>query len=150
MTRSRYASADFAGVADRLVADSPERLLHADVLNSAPRESHAFSIERRHLVRPVDLPTRTLSMTIGGLEPGQSTRMHRHNYETVIYIVSGAGISIIGDREIPWKAGDALYVPVWAWHQHINGSDADPALYVACENAPLLQNLGVALRQERS
>lgn len=149
MTRSHYASADFARVENRLVADSPERLLHADVLNSAPQGSDAFSTERRHLVRPVDLPTRTLSMTIGGLEPGQSTRMHRHNYETVIYIVSGVGMSIIGGREVPWKAGDAVYVPVWAWHQHINGSDAEAALYVACENAPLLQNLGVALRQER-
>lgn len=148
MTRAQYSSADFAKVPDELTADEPERLLHADVLG-ASRTGDAFSVERQHLVRTVDLPTRTLSMTIGGLKAGQSTRMHRHNYETVIYVLAGRGKSLIGGREVPWKAGDAFYVPPWAWHQHVNGSATESAYYVACENAPLLQNLGVALRQER-
>jgi gentisate 1,2-dioxygenase len=149
MTHARHSSADFAEVPDALVADDPQRLLHADVLNSAGRADDAFSAERRHLVRVVDLPTRTMSMTIGGLDAGQSTRMHRHNYETVIYVLSGAGKSLIGSREIRWKAGDAFYVPAWAWHQHVNDGKTEPAFYVACENAPLLQNLGVAVRQEK-
>jgi gentisate 1,2-dioxygenase len=87
-------------------------------------------------------------MTIGGLEPGQSTRMHRHNYETIIYVLSGQGASVIGEQRVEWRAGDAFYVPVWAWHQHSNSSAAERAEYVACENAPLLQNLGVAVREE--
>ena len=46
------------------------------------------------------------------------------------------------------EAGDAVYIPSWAWHKHQNLSDNEPAKYIACENAPQLQNLGVALREE--
>jgi len=148
MERAQFASADFGKVPATLAADRPERLLHADVLNSAAPGADAFSAERKHLVRLVDLPSRTLSMTIGALSPGQSTRKHRHNYETIIYVLSGVGVSVIEEREVAWCAGDAVYVPTWAWHQHINASETESAIYIACENAPMLQNLGIALREE--
>jgi quercetin dioxygenase-like cupin family protein len=148
MNAIRFTSRDFSKVAPALEPEVPERLLHADVLGAATGQDAGFSTERKHLVRMVDLPSRTLSMTIGGLDPGQSTRLHRHNYETVIYVLSGAGTSVIEDRRVAWKAGDAFYVPVWAWHRHENRSATEAALYVACENAPMLQNLGIALREE--
>jgi quercetin dioxygenase-like cupin family protein len=148
MKRAFFASADFGKVPPFLTADQPERLLHADVLGGASAEDGKFSQQRGHLVHMVDLPSRALSMTIGGLAPGKSTRKHRHNYETIIYVVAGAGVSVIEGREVPWRAGDAFYVPIWAWHQHSNTSATESALYVACENAPMLQNLGIALREE--
>jgi gentisate 1,2-dioxygenase len=55
---------------------------------------------------------------------------------------------MVEDRKIEWKAGDAVYIPVWAWHQHTNTSATASCRYVACENAPMLQNLGIALREE--
>lgn len=148
MARPAFASADFGKVPPALTADRPERLLHKDVLRRSAPEDGAFSQERRHLVRMVDLPSRALSMTIGGLTGGQTTRKHRHNYETLIYVIEGAGVTVIDDREVQWRAGDAFYVPTWAWHQHSNASATEPALYVACENVPMLQNLGIALREE--
>jgi len=148
MQRPPFSSADFGQVAAKLVADSPERLIHSDVLAGDAGPDGEISAQRRHLVRMVDLPSRVLSMTIGGLAGGQSTRKHRHNYETIIYVLSGHGFSVIEDRRVSWKAGDAFYVPVWAWHQHGNASMTDSVLYVACENAPMLQNLGIAVREE--
>jgi quercetin dioxygenase-like cupin family protein len=147
MTR-QYSSSDFAGVASRLAADLPEKLIHKNVLDNGSASESEFSQQRHHLVRIVDLPSKVMSMTIGGLEPGQSSRLHRHNYETLIYILEGTGKSRIGDQEVAWVKGDAIYVPVWAWHQHSNLSTTEPALYLACENAPHLQNLGIALREE--
>lgn len=162
--REQHSSRDFAKVPDRLPEELPEKLLHRDVAGLAgglegaaaagatyaasDAAADAFSLQRKHLVRVVDLPSRVLSMTIGGLEPGQSTNRHRHNYETLIYVVAGAGHSLIGERRIDWQAGDAFYVPVWAWHRHVNAHASEKALYVACENAPMLQNLGLALREE--
>jgi quercetin dioxygenase-like cupin family protein len=143
-----FTSADFGRIAARLTADRPERLVHPNVLHSDAEANGKVSKERQHLVRMVDLPSRALSMTIGGLAGGESTRKHRHNYETIIYVVSGSGFSAIEDRRVPWKAGDAFYVPTWAWHQHNNASSTESVLYVACENAPMLQNLGIALREE--
>jgi quercetin dioxygenase-like cupin family protein len=148
MQRAAFASADFGKVPPSLTVDLPERLLHADVVQGAAPADSTFSQERRHLVRMVDLPSRALSMTIGGLAVGEATRKHRHNYETIIYVIAGSGVSSIEDREVRWRAGDAFYVPTWAWHQHRNASATEAALYVACENAPMLQNLGIALREE--
>lgn len=147
MKADHYGSGDFAAVPAQLAPQLPAQLVHKNVLGEHRQSNEAFSRQRSHLVRVVDLPSKVLSMTLGGLEPGQSTRLHRHNYETVIYVLKGRGRSRLEGVSVEWAAGDAFYVPVWAWHQHINTGD-DEVLYVACENAPLLQNLGIALRQE--
>lgn len=147
---SGFSSRDFGKVPSELTPDQPDNLLHQDVLGKIEGEDAAFSDERRHLVRMVNLPSRVLSMTLGGLLPQQETRLHRHNYETIIYVTQGSGYSIVGDRKVAWQKGDAIYIPVWAWHKHVNNHEIDEAFYIACENAPMLQNLGIALREEKS
>jgi pyrroloquinoline quinone (PQQ) biosynthesis protein C/quercetin dioxygenase-like cupin family protein len=145
---ARFSSKDFGKVPSRLTAQLPQRLKHAQVTQTVAGNAQEFSNERKHKVHIVDLPTHTISMTIGGLEPGQSTRLHRHNYETVIYILTGQGHSRVGERQVDWQEGDAIYIPVWAEHQHVNTGDTECS-YIACENAPLLQNLGgIAIREE--
>ncbi|WP_316820957.1 cupin domain-containing protein [Pedobacter gandavensis] len=124
----------------------PEKFIHQNVEQAGVHDQ--FSLERKHPVFFVDLPTRNVSMTIGGLLPGQLTNRHRHTYETVLYVIEGEGYTEIEDEKVEWQAGDAVYIPVWAWHRHQNKSDKQPAKYIACENAPQLQHLGVALREE--
>jgi quercetin dioxygenase-like cupin family protein len=143
---SQFSSKDFGRTKGGLELNLPDRLIHRDV--SGTSLDGAFSQERKHPVFVVDLPSKVISMTIGGLEPGQATSRHRHTYETILYVLEGEGITWIEDREVAWKAGDAVYIPVWAWHHHRNRSEVRPCRYVACENAPMLQNLGVAVREE--
>ena len=141
-----YSSRDFGKTKAEIECQVPERLIHRGVEETGLIDS--FSGERKHPVFVVDLPTKTMSVTIGHLGVGQSTRLHRHTYETVLYILEGSGRTWLGEREVPWEAGDAVYVPVWAWHRHENTGSVR-VRYVACENAPLLQNLGgLALREE--
>jgi len=74
--------------------------------------------------------------------------MHRHTYENHPLCPGGVGYSQVQDQKVQWKEGDAIYIPVWAWHKHTN-TGAGRARYLACENAPLLQNIGgLAFRQE--
>jgi len=125
----------------------PEKIIHRQV--EADGERGEYSKERKHPVFFVDLPSKCISMTIGWLEPGQSSNRHRHTYETILYVLEGEGYSQVGNQRVEWKAGDAVYIPVWAWHNHVNTSTTGRARYLACENAPILQNLGgVALREE--
>jgi gentisate 1,2-dioxygenase len=143
----KFSSKDFGKTPSSLSAKLPDKLIHKKVESTNLDEG--FSKERKHPVFVVDLPSIALSMTIGGLDPGQSTNRHRHTYETVIYILEGHGYTLIEDRRVDWEAGDAIYVPVWAWHQHHNLSLSESCRYVAAENAPLLQNLGgIAIREE--
>ncbi len=141
-----YSSKDFGKTKSAPELVVPEKLIHPDVENSGVDTS--FSGERRHPVFVVDLPTRALSVTIGHLASGERTRKHRHSYETVLYILEGSGQTTIEDKVIEWKTGDAVYVPVWAWHFH-ESKGQGLCRYLACENAPMLQNLGVAIREEQ-
>jgi gentisate 1,2-dioxygenase len=139
-----FSSKDFALTKSVLSVGDSIGLVQRDLLANFSKN---FSGERQHGVAIVDLPAKSLSMTIGHLQPGQATRSHRHNYETLIYITQGSGHTIVGEEAVQWRRGDALYVPVWHWHHHVADADQE-VVYVACENAPLLQNLGVALREE--
>ncbi|MEZ4536994.1 MAG: cupin domain-containing protein [Cyanobacteriota/Melainabacteria group bacterium] len=142
-----FHSNDFDKTPPRPVMQLPDKLIHQSVESDTSQA--AYSKERKHPVFFVDLPSLCLSMTIGHLEPGGSSNQHRHTYETILYVLEGKGYSEIGGKKIEWKTGDALYIPVWAWHKHVNNNVDKIARYLACENAPLLQNIGgIALREE--
>jgi quercetin dioxygenase-like cupin family protein len=147
MTHTKtYHSADFDKTPPEPHVIIPEKIIHESVESGGEKDD--YSKERKHPVFFVDLPSKTLSLTIGWLDPLQSSNMHRHTYETILYVLEGSGYSQVQDRKVPWKEGDAIYIPVWAWHNHTN-TGAGRARYLACENAPLLQNIGgIALRQE--
>jgi quercetin dioxygenase-like cupin family protein len=142
----RFSSKDFGSTPAELAVELPDKLVHRDVEGTSA--DHALSVERKHPVFVVDLPSRTISVTIGGLEPCQTTTRHRHTYETILYVLEGRGLTIIEDRRVEWSSGDAVYIPVWAWHQHTNKSATTKCRYIACENAPLMQNLAAAVREE--
>ncbi|QEH97794.1 cupin domain-containing protein [Gluconobacter thailandicus] len=145
--QTKFGSGDFGKTPSRIQVQMPERLSHPDVEQANANPD--FSVERKHPVHIVNLPSHALSMTIGGLIPGGRSGRHRHTYETILYVLEGRGYSIIEDRRIDWSAGDALYIPVWAWHHHVNSDPDKPARYLACENAPMLQNAGgLAIREE--
>ena len=142
-----FSSKDFGKTKSQFEVQVPENLIHKNVMSNEGKDEK-FSSERKHPVHVVNVPSKNISMTIGGLEPGQTAGKHRHTYETIIYILEGEGVTTIEDREVQWKPGDAIYVPQWAWHQHRNLSSTNKCTYVACENAPQMQNLGVAIREE--
>ena len=144
--QEQFSSKDFHQTFARPVYVKPTHLIHENVERSG--EHNQFSEERKHPVFFVDLPSKNVSMTIGGLLPGQKTHLHRHTYETVLYVIEGKGWTKVEGEIVTWEAGDAVYIPSWAWHQHQNLSETESAKYIACENAPQLQNLGVALREE--
>ncbi len=141
-----FHSADFDKTPPEPHVIIPDKLLHEGV--EAAGKQGDYSKERKHPVFFVDLPSKCLSLTIGWLDPEQSSNMHRHTYETILYVLEGTGYSQVQDERVSRKAGDAVYIPVWAWHKHTN-TGTGLARYLACENAPLLQNIGgIALRQE--
>lgn len=147
MNEVKFQSADFDKTPPAVQLRMPERLVHKHVETGGVH--NIYSQARKHPVFFVDLPSFAISMTIGGLTPGGCSNRHRHTYETILFVLEGRGYSLIEDQRVEWEAGDAVYIPVWAWHHHVNLDADKPAKYLACENAPMLQNLGgLALRQE--
>jgi quercetin dioxygenase-like cupin family protein len=145
--RRAYHSADFDKTPPSVTVELPEKLIHKAVESAGVKAS--YSDERKHPVFFVDLPSHAISVTIGGLLPGGCSNRHRHTYETILYVLEGRGYTLVEDLRVDWQAGDAVYIPVWAWHHHVNLDDENPAKYLACENAPMLQNMGrLAIREE--
>jgi quercetin dioxygenase-like cupin family protein len=142
-----YHSADFDKTPASIPVEIPNKLIHKAV--EAVGVEQAYSVERKHPVYFVDLPSHAISVTLGGLLPGGCSNRHRHTYETILYVLEGRGYTLVENFRVEWQAGDAVYIPVWAWHHHVNLDDAYPAKYLACENAPMLQNMGrLAIREE--
>lgn len=131
----------------------PERhavqdLVHRQVASSGAR-AEEFSDSRGHPVYPVKLPSRTISFSVGELSPGGATSRHRHAYESLVYVLRGAGHTTVEDDRIEWSAGDAFYVPPWSWHQHF-ADGGENALYLTATNLPLLTGVGQTLLREEA
>ena len=57
--------------------------------------------------------------------PFHQSGRHKH-LEAVVYAVEGKGFTEMQGRQVPWEAGDVLYVPPAMWeHQHMN-ANPDP------------------------
>ena len=122
-----------------------ESCVHRDVAGDA--QAKGFSSERGHPVYPVKVPSRSVSMSVGDLAPGAKTSNHRHAYESMIYVIEGAGYTVIEDQRYEWRAGDAVYVPPWCWHQHVADASGK-ARYLTATNMPTLVALGQTVMRE--
>ncbi|WP_255430938.1 hypothetical protein [Pedobacter sp. N36a] len=83
------SSKDFHQTFARPNYQRPKKFIHKNVEQAGVHDQ--FSLERKHPVFFIDLPTKNVSMTIGRLLPGQLTNKHRHTYETVLLVIEGEG-----------------------------------------------------------
>lgn len=82
------------------------------------------------------------------LPPGKASVKHRHTTEAVLYVVRGKGHTTIGfdgqpEDRVDWEEGDLIGIPLWAWHQHFNDSDDEPARYLAIQDTFTIKQLGL-------
>ncbi len=132
---------EFYQKAESPIVIIPEKLIHKNV----EQANAEFPLGNKPVFFIVDLPGKSMSMTVGSLDPNKISGKHRHSYETIMYIIEGEGYTMIEDKRVDWEKGDAIYVPVWTWHYNVNTSTEITAKYVSCDNAPQLHSLGVAM-----
>jgi hypothetical protein len=68
--------------------------------------------------------------------------MHRHQGGLVIYIIEGAGYSLVNGERHDWEAGDLLLLPMkpgGVEHQHFNKHEGTPARWIAFISAQLFE-----------
>jgi mannose-6-phosphate isomerase-like protein (cupin superfamily) len=119
----------------------------AQLIHRQPHLDLYADADRKHPGRDVDLPLRTIQLHIGKLEPGQSTRLHKHHNEAAIYIIEGNGHSELQGKSYPWEKGDFIYIPSMQWHTHVNSGDV-PVLYMGITNKRMLDWLGLDRKVE--
>ena len=134
-----------AGISDTVRPGTARPIVvHADELEQLPSGSvhnpSTLSIAGR-------LPTTTFEIFRQTIPAGLSSDMHRHDHETVHYVISGDGHSVVEDETSTWSTGDFIYTPPWTWHRHFNDSREHPAELLTIENSRLLAILGIGRRQ---
>jgi quercetin dioxygenase-like cupin family protein len=78
--------------------------------------------------------------------PGKSSKPQKHLYEEIVYVLRGSGATTVWNEggkplSFEWKRGSLFSPPINTWHQHFNGSGAEPVRYVALTNAPAVFNM---------
>ena len=89
----------------------------------------------------------TIACHIQLLRPGEATQAHRHTAAAIYHVVQGRGRSVVRGQAIDWEDKDVFVAPGWAWHEHANASDSEPAVLFSFTEAPVLQSLSLHREQ---
>ncbi|SFP57964.1 cupin domain-containing protein [Actinomadura madurae] len=147
-----FTMADFLAGFAHVVRPGGQRplVVHDDDLETIP----AGSVPNPTTLRIAGtLPTTTFELFRQVIPPGASSDMQRHYHETVHFVISGEGHSLIeGDggadgETVAWTAGSFVYTPPWAWHRHYNDSSEHPVEFLTIENSRLLGLFGLVRRE---
>ncbi len=138
-TNTRATSADFGKTTDDVKVKMPGKVI---VHQLEKQKNFSYSEERQCSVSISDIPSYTIGADITTISPNSNDRKHRHYYETILFVLEGIGYSIVEGDKVDWKAGDALHIPPWAWHQHFNTDLDKEVKFLSGTNAPLLQSIG--------
>ncbi len=136
---TRATSADFGKTTDDVKVKMPGKVI---VHQLEKHKNFSYSEERQCSVSISDIPSYTIGVDITTISPNSNDRKHRHYYETILFVLEGMGYSIVEGDKVDWKAGDALHIPPWAWHQHFNTDLDKEVKFLSGTNAPLLQSIG--------
>ena len=68
------------------------------------------------------------------LKPGETCGQHStENYEEMLVFLSGRGVALIGEEQIPYEvgAGKVCYIPPFTMHDNKN-TGTEPLVYIYC------------------
>ncbi len=64
------------------------------------------------------------------IHPGELIPSHRHNSVAIYHYLQGEGFTTVEGVAYPYKRGDTIVCPAWAYHEHIAHGTEDSILYV--------------------
>ena len=69
------------------------------------------------------------------IHPGELVPHHRHNSVAIYHYLQGTGFTTVEGVRYPYKRGDTIVCPAWAYHEHAADGDEDTIMYV-CQDMP--------------
>lgn len=79
----------------------------------------------RMVLNDTSLSGNTASLGYSVFTPGCVTAMVSHETEEVAYVLAGSGELRLGDENVPFAAGQGLFVPAGVWHAVANTGTED-------------------------
>jgi quercetin dioxygenase-like cupin family protein len=100
-------------------------------LDSVPKIDLAGKSWSRMLVNEKTVGGNRGSLGYSVFTPGTATAAVRHETEEFAYVVSGQGELRLDAETVPYRAGDALYIPAGVWHAVANTGGEDVIMVFA-------------------
>jgi mannose-6-phosphate isomerase-like protein (cupin superfamily) len=94
----------------------PLALDDADVAQDGWDDPVRGKIRFRTLFSKGATPSAGMTCGVAELQPGEWLGLHRHAPPEIYYVFAGAGVMSLDGREIPVKAGSAVFIPGMAEH----------------------------------
>ena len=94
----------------------PLALDDADVAQDGWDDPVRGKIRFRTLFSKGTTPSAGMTGGVAELQPGEWLGLHRHAPPEIYYVFAGAGVMSLDGREIPVKAGNAVFIPGMAEH----------------------------------
>jgi gentisate 1,2-dioxygenase len=69
------------------------------------------------------------------IHPGEHVPNHRHNSVAIYHTLQGTGFTTVEGVRYPYKKGDTIVCPAWAYHEHEATGTEDTIMYV-CQDMP--------------
>lgn len=69
------------------------------------------------------------------IHPGERVPNHRHNSVAIYHTLQGTGFTTVEGERYPYKKGDTIVCPAWAYHEHEATGTEDTIMYV-CQDMP--------------
>ncbi|MCW8908534.1 MAG: cupin domain-containing protein [Sedimenticola sp.] len=89
----------------------------------------------RELMHPDHHPVKNQSLAEATIEPGSTTRLHRHlETEEIYHVTAGEGVMILGQERFSVAPGDSIPIPPGTAHAIHNSGDR--VLRILCCCAP--------------
>ena len=73
-------------------------------------------------------------------EPGRGPRLHKHNYDEIVYVISGCARWIVGNEQRDAVAGDVLVVKAGEPHKFLSADD-DPVRQIDVHLNPTFETV---------
>jgi len=86
---------------------------------------------------------KTITFFMQMLRPGERTLPLKQSASLVCAPFEGAGHSVIDGTRVDWAPFDSFAVPGGSWCEHVNGSDAKPAILFVASDEPTLKALAL-------
>lgn len=95
------------------------KILNYEEVEAAEAEGGASKVKVRWLITK-EMGASNFAMRLFEVEPNGFSPLHTHPWEHEVFILEGEGILFNGDKEMPFKPNDAVFVKPNEWHQFKN------------------------------
>lgn len=104
------------------------RVVHLDDVEKIPLPADSWS---RMVITHRTVVDNQASLGYSVFKPTAVTATVSHDVEEVAFVVQGQGELRLEDRVVPYRAGDALFIPPRTWHSVANTGTTDVVMIFA-------------------